>query len=90
MTYQCPVCGYPSLHDPPRSVAGGASDEICPSCGYQFGFTDDAEGINYEQWRATWIADGMNWRGIGIASSANWDPEEQLRRLTSLKRDHRT
>lgn len=78
MSYQCPVCGYPGLEDPPHTAEGGASDEICPSCGFQFGYDDDACGISYEQWREEWIAAGTPWSGIGIRPPLNWNPSEQL------------
>lgn len=57
--HMCPVCGYPALHDPPRSASGGASYEICPSCGFEFGVTDDDLGFTYDEWRKQWVALGM-------------------------------
>jgi hypothetical protein len=81
MRYQCPVCGYPDLAEPPRSIrSGGGSYEICPSCGFEFGVTDDDEGFTYEQWRERWVAEGMPWRGARAAPSG-WDPSEQLASL---------
>ncbi len=42
MSYTCPVCGYPCLTERPRLPrSGGGWFEICPSCGSQFGLTDD-------------------------------------------------
>ena len=78
----CPVCGYPDLDEDPRPPAGGGSYEICPSCGYQFGVSDDDRFITYEQWREKWVAAGMPWNGIGIRPPWGWKPEEQLRRVT--------
>lgn len=78
MHYQCPICGYPDLEAPPHSGHGSASDEICPSCGFQFGYDDDSEGITYDQWRADWIAKGMPWWSIGIPTPLGWDPVKQL------------
>ena len=50
MKFTCPVCGYPELEEPPRSPrTGGGSYEICPSCGFQFGVTDDDKGVSYEE-----------------------------------------
>jgi hypothetical protein len=79
--YRCPVCGYLGLDEPPRDEVSGASYEICPSCGFQFGVTDDSNGISYEQRRADWIAGGMKWWSRG-PQPANWDPRRQLRELT--------
>ena len=39
----CPACGYDGLEEPPWTD-GSASDEICPSCGIQFGYEDFAGG----------------------------------------------
>jgi len=51
----CPVCGYVLQFIPWDGLS--ASDEICPSCGIQFGY-DDAAGGNvqareeiYKRWR---------------------------------------
>ena len=78
----CPVCGYPGLDEPPRDpVEGGASYEICPCCGFQFGFDDDDGDYSYEQWRADWLEAGMPWRGVERAPR-DWHPREQLRWAT--------
>lgn len=58
-THQCPVCDFDGLEDPPRwPGTGDPSFETCPRCGFQFGVTDDRDGIDYEQWRAAWRAGG--------------------------------
>jgi hypothetical protein len=78
--YRCPVCGYVGLEEPPRTEESGPSYEICPSCGFEFGVTDDDRGISYEHRRAEWVAGGMRWwsrRPI----PAGWDPRAQLREL---------
>ncbi|WP_375481772.1 hypothetical protein [uncultured Jatrophihabitans sp.] len=80
--YPCPVCGYSNLKEPPRLPGGGGSYEICWSCGFEFGVTDDDNGYSYLQWRERWIASGMSW-----ATEANhprpkgWDPAAQLASL---------
>ena len=81
MHYTCPVCGFPDLDDPPRAENGGGSYEICRSCGFEFGVTDDDLGITYEEWRERWIAAGRPWNGITIGPPSGWDPEAQLRKL---------
>jgi rubrerythrin len=43
-SFVCPVCGFPDLTEQPRYADGGSSDEICPSCGFQFGYDDDDRG----------------------------------------------
>lgn len=81
--FTCPACGFPGLTEEPRSrTTGGGSYEICPSCGFEFGVTDDDRGFTYEQWRERWIGNGMPWNSVGIEPApAEWNPREQLKRL---------
>jgi hypothetical protein len=82
VTYTCPVCGFPSLTREPRSIEGGGSYEWCPSCGFEFGFTDDDSGFTYAGWRELWIANGMLWASESfLARPRDWNPVEQLKRL---------
>lgn len=78
--YLCPVCGYGNLEEEPYGNGSG-SDEICPSCGYQFGYTDLDSGITHEQWREQWIKNGMSWDGIGIRPPVGWSPRQQLQNI---------
>lgn len=80
MNHTCPVCGYPKLKEAPRSRDGGGSYEICPSCGFQFGVSDDDAGFSYKQWREKWQAGGMKWSSAN-PPPAHWDPAAQLRQL---------
>lgn len=83
--HTCPVCGYPALAEPPRSRSGGGSYEICPSCGFEFGVTDDDRGFSYTAWRQRWVDSGMPWASEGIEPPpAGWDPGAQLRAVTVL------
>lgn len=80
----CPVCGYPGLSEPPRLPGGGGSNEICWSCGFEFGVTDDDLGHTYASWRADWIARGKPWDSDGLHPRPDgWDPIRQLDRLIS-------
>jgi hypothetical protein len=78
MNHTCPVCGWPKLHEPPRHETGGASFEICPCCGFEFGFDDDDQGLTYEQARARWIAGGMRWWSRARPAPFDWNAERQL------------
>ena len=51
MGWTCPVCGKSALKSLARNANGQPSLEICPSCGFQFGVSDDVQGYSYEQWR---------------------------------------
>jgi hypothetical protein len=85
MSFICPVCGYPGLDEPPRSSSGGGSYEICPSCRFEFGVTDDDKGFTYEGWREKWIQDGMPWRSQYSLVPTGWDPKAQLENLKKGK-----
>lgn len=78
MAHTCPVCGYPDLQEAPRSRSGGGSYEICPSCGFQFGVSDDDRGITHEAWRARWEEQGMKWASRGLLAPPGWNPAQQL------------
>lgn len=78
MSYLCPVCQYPGLHEPARSARGNASLEICPSCGFQFGVDDEDRGLSHAQWRERWVQGGMKWSSHGIQPPTGWDPARQI------------
>jgi hypothetical protein len=80
MNHRCPVCGYPKLREKPRTADGGGSFEICPSCGFQFGVSDDDEGYSYTQWRRRWKAQGMPWSSQS-KKPIGWNPLTQLAAL---------
>lgn len=84
MKHTCPVCGYPELRETPRSKHSGGSYEICPSCGFQFGVTDDDQGFSYHQWRETWRDGGMKWSSRR-RRPANWNPAAQLARVSGAR-----
>jgi hypothetical protein len=83
----CPVCGYPDLYEPAYYENGAGSDEICSSCGFQFGYADDGVWFNepeihdiHKQWREKWIAGGMKFKHPPLSGNKllNWDPVRQL------------
>jgi len=80
MKYTCPVCGWPELDEPPRGKDGVASFEICPCCGFEFGFDDDDQGRSFAQARAQWIAGGMQWWSGSRPAPHGWNATQQLAR----------
>src|SRR3712207_8831748 len=67
------------IRRPPRSTlfpyttlfrSASPSDEICPSCGIQFGYDDAAGGhivkrhAIYREWRTQWIICGKEWASV--------------------------
>ncbi|TFC22104.1 hypothetical protein E3O55_18985 [Cryobacterium sp. MDB1-18-2] len=78
--YVCPVCGWPHLTEQPRSEASGGSYEICWSCGFEFGVTDDDLGFTYDVWRRQWLSRGMPWASETLRPPPkDWDPAAQVR-----------
>jgi hypothetical protein len=86
----CPVCGHSLDFKPWRGDS--AADELCPCCGIQFGYDDAAGGDPDErkrvhrEWRQRWISSGMPWSSVGKKPPPDWDPREQLKRLTDRNR----
>ena len=77
MKYTCPVCHFPDLIEPPRGKSGGGSFEICPSCGFQFGVSDDDLGFTHAQWRAKWLEAGAKWSSHQTPPT-DWNGAAQL------------
>lgn len=85
MKHVCPVCNFPALTEAPRSQSGAGSFELCPSCGFQFGVSDDDGGFTYARWRAAWKKSGMKWASQRTPPK-NWDAAKQLEKLAGKKR----
>jgi len=85
----CPVCGFDFYEDTGKLPWNGdsASDEICASCGIQFGYYDAAGGSIerrqdiYKEWREKWIKNGMKWNNQEEYKPKDWNPKEQLKRI---------
>ncbi|MGG0821645.1 hypothetical protein ABE099_02110 [Paenibacillus turicensis] len=85
MKYCCLVCNYDGLYEAPYNLIGNASDEICPCCGFQYGYHDDDENNDkekhYNEWREKWIKGGYIWRSKGRLPNKDWNPVEQLKKM---------
>lgn len=77
MKHTCLVCGFPLLKEAPRSKSDAGSYEICPSCGFQFGVSDDDLGFTYATWRTKWKRGGMKWSSKQ-KPPARWNPLTQI------------
>ena len=89
---RCPVCGYLLDFLPWGVSRESASHEICPCCGTEFGFHDDALLDNSEDrekaWakrRKQWIDGGMKWWSSARNPPPNWNPAKQLTKLDTKK-----
>jgi len=69
------------LKELPRPKAGGGSFEICPSCGFQFGVSDDDRGQTFAGWRKTWVKAGAPWASKARPAPTGWDAAAQLKRF---------
>lgn len=78
--YVCPVCGYEGLDEPPKSEDDSHSYEICPCCGFEFGFDDESEGHSYQSYRRNWVVEGARWF-IEEKRPENWNLKDQLRKI---------
>ncbi len=73
----CPVCGFDRLAEPPYNAEGGGSFEICPCCGFEYGFDDHGEGRTHAAHRADWLERGAPWFDPD-ARPEGWDLQRQL------------
>ncbi len=73
----CPVCEALLGFEPWKGES--ASDEICPSCGIQFGYNDARRELRaavYDEWRKAWLANdrkpflGEAWRRVSAEVAA--------------------
>src|SRR5687768_11699896 len=81
MSNLCPVCGF-DLGFPAWNEVS-ASDEICPSCGIQFGYNDsrpESRERVYDEWRRKWLDGGAEWWS-SRPPPEGWNPRDQLRKI---------
>ena len=76
--YFCPVCGFRGLKEVPYDEHGAPSYEICPCCGFEFGFEEKGEQARF---REDWIRKGAPWSQPDL-KPADWDLKEQLNGLS--------
>lgn len=80
MGYKCIVCNYDGLYEPPYDERGIASDEICPCCGFHYGYDDDnKDDTIYKIWREKWVKEGHVWFSKGRPQPKNWDYNIQMK-----------
>ena len=65
--YPWPDVGFGARYHFNRRVA--LLMRISTPGGFQFGVTDDDQGVSYDVYREKWIADGMQWSGKGKKAS---------------------
>lgn len=81
----CPICGYPHLKEGPYDEFGCSTFEICPCCGFEFGFDDDSEGYSYDSYREKWIKQGAPWFSDNIENKPYpWDEAALRQQLSNI------
>lgn len=82
----CPVCGF-DLGFKAWNKGMPKDDEICPSCGTQFGYHDSTWNTDpqiHSKLRQAWIQSGMKFKHpsepLGLPPK-NWDPKDQLKNI---------
>lgn len=77
----CPVCGFDGLKEPPYNKDNQPSYEVCPCCGFEFGFdSSDTTEDSYKAYRQEWITNGAKWF-VPVKKSKDWDLNKQLENL---------
>ena len=69
----CPVCGYDKLDEPPYKD-GYPTYEICPYCGFEYGFDDDSEGHTFDSYREKWVNEGYKFAWLE-SKPLDWNEE---------------
>lgn len=80
--YLCPVCGFDGLKEPPFNDHNEPSHEVCPCCGFEFGFDDASSQGTLNVFRKHWIENGAQWFMPNL-KPANWDLQKQLKNLNN-------
>ena len=57
---------------------GEPTYQVCPCCGFEFGYDDDAKGATYEEARRRWLAAGTPWWSQNRPHPPDWHPHQQL------------
>ncbi|ANF95960.1 hypothetical protein [Paenibacillus bovis] len=81
MNNNCLVCGYDQLEEP-QYVKEVPSYEICPFCGFEAGFDDDAASypLTIPEYRAKWLKNSTSWFAP-TDKPENWALKEQLKNI---------
>ena len=78
--YMCPVCGFGGLKEIPYGAKGEPSYEICPCCGFEFGFDAANSQKEFSAFCRRWFESGAKWF-MPKLKPKNWDVQKQLANL---------
>ena len=57
----CPVCSFDDLREEAFNKNNEPSHEICPRCGFEFGFDGGNDPAAFIRYRQRWIKNGAKW-----------------------------
>ena len=80
----CPVCGFDQLKEPAYGQDGEPSYQICPCCGFEFGFDDGTKSETFISYREKWIKTGALWFNQKLRPQ-NWSIDAQLENIPKSK-----
>jgi hypothetical protein len=80
LTFTCPICGFNGLKEPPYNKENDPSFEICPCCGFEFGFDGENSPERFGEYRKHWIAEGTPWFNSKL-KPINWDYKKQIEKI---------
>jgi hypothetical protein len=78
--YLCPVCGFLGLKEPAFNQQNIPSYEICPCCGFEFGFDGNNNQETFAAFRKRWLEKGGQWFMESLKPK-DWDMQKQLDNL---------
>ena len=78
--YDCPICGFDGLNEIPFNKKNEPSYEICPCCGFEFGFNGDNNKHTFNEYRKKWIKEGAAWF-MENEKPKNWNCDKQLKNI---------
>ena len=76
----CPVCGFEGLEELPYNQQNIPSHEICPCCGFEFGFDGENDPASFAAFRQNWVKNGAQWF-MPKQKPEKWNLEKQLSNL---------
>ena len=59
--YICPVCGFDGLAEEPYGKNNEPSHEVCPCCGFEFGFDGSNDSAVFVKFHKNWVKNGSKW-----------------------------
>jgi len=80
---KCLVCGFVGLKEPPYDNNNYPSYEICPCCGFEYGFSDTSQGYTYKSYREEWILNGFVFF-YGDLKPSNWGKEFLIEQMKNI------